>query len=354
MRDNPIARSFGGFCLALVVWVVSRSSLGPAGAASLALVLGTLGAVYLPDLVISRLSWAIPMMAGLVLLSIVLMFLAPGDPFASEKNASDAVKAQQKKNYGVVDNPIEFFGNYMGGVLTKGYLGPSISWQGRDVADLLLDALPVSMSLGLLALTIACAFGLLLGIRAGYRPNSFTDYSSMALALIGVSLPNFVIGAFLILVFSLWLGWLPVAGWGTFAHLILPAITLALPYAAYIARLARSGMLETMNEDYIRTARAKGLAESEVVMKHAFKQSMLPVVSFLGPGAANLMTGSFVVEILFGVPGMGQYFVKGAINRDYYVVLGTVFIYVSIVIFFNLLVDMAYTWLDPRVRKTAS
>lgn len=353
MREFSVGRLWGALCLALVAWVVGRGFGGvPAGVIA-AVVFGIVGYLRLPDLVISRVGWAVPMMAGLVWLSVALMWMAPGSPFTSEKASSPAIVAQLQKDFGTDQGATVFAAKYLYRVVAYGDLGPSMVWKGRTVGDLLRPALPVSMSLGFLALIMASAIGLLLGIRAGYKPNSLTDYSSMGLVLVGVSLPNFVIGAGLILVFSLGLGWFPVAGWGTFGHLVLPALTLALPYSAYIARLARGGTIETMGEDYIRTARAKGVAESEVVMKHAFKQSLLPVVSFMGPGAANLMTGSFVVEILFGIPGMGQYFVKGAINRDYTVVLGTVLIYVSIIIIFNLLVDMAYAWLDPRVRKSS-
>jgi oligopeptide transport system permease protein len=172
----------------------------------------------------------------------------------------------------------------------------------------------------------------------------------MALALVGISLPNFVIGALLMIVFALRLGWLPVAGWGSYGHLVMPAVTLALPYAAYIARLARGGTIEVMQQDFIRTARAKGLPERVVVVGHALRGALLPVVSFLGPAAAGIMTGSFVVETLFGVPGMGQWFVKGAINRDYSVVLGTALVYFGLITLFNLAVDLALAWLDPRVR----
>jgi oligopeptide transport system permease protein len=350
--EAPFVRALGGLFVALIVWVVARGQLPLGGAAAVALGLGALAALYMPDIVISRIVWTVPMVALLVQFSILLMFWAPGDPFASEKNSTPAVLELQREKFGVTDSPFKFCYAYLKNVIVDGYLGPSISWRGRSVTDLLMPALPVSMALGLLALTIAAALGLLLGLRAGVKPNSFTDYSSMGLALIGISLPNFVIGACLMLVLAIWTGWLPVAGWGSYQHLIMPAITLALPFAAYIARLARSGAVEVMKEDYIRTARAKGLSESEVVGKHAFKLSILPVVSFLGPGTASIMTGSFVVEILFGVPGMGQYFVKGAINRDYYVVLGTLLIYVFIVVTANLLVDLAYSWLDPRVRKT--
>jgi oligopeptide transport system permease protein len=269
------------------------------------------------------------------------------------------VLAEQRSQYGIPQKGFVggtvFFWKYVENLVLDGYLGPSIKSQGHSVMEVLLPALPVSLTLGLLSLTIACALGLTLGIRAGLRPNSVGDTSSMAFALVGVSLPSFVIGALLLLVFALGIpfGWLPVAGWGTYGHLVLPAIALALPYAAYIARLARAGTIDVMSEDFVRTARAKGLSERAVVWKHALKGAILPVVSFLGPAAAGILTGSFVVETLFGVPGIGRWFVNGALNRDYYVVLGTVFVECGIVIAFNLLVDMAYAWLDPRTRSHA-
>jgi oligopeptide transport system permease protein len=173
----------------------------------------------------------------------------------------------------------------------------------------------------------------------------------MGLAMVGISLPSFVIGAALMIVFSLRLGLLPVAGWGGYRHLLMPALTLALPYAAYIARLARSGTIEVMQQDFVRTARAKGLSERQIVLRHVLRGALMPVVSFLGPAAAGIMTGSFVVETLFGVPGVGQWFVKSAVNRDYSVVLGTALVYATLVTAFNLVVDLAYAWLDPRVRS---
>ena len=248
------------------------------------------------------------------------------------------------------DSALEFFGTYMKRLVTTGSMGKSVKVQGRTVNELLLPALPVSVSLGMLALILAIGIGLYLGVKAGLKPNSLADFTSMGIAMVGISLPNFVIGATLILIFALKLGWLPSAGWGKFHHLVLPAFTLALPYAAYIARLARSGTIDVMRQDFIRTARAKGLSEREIVLKHALKGAILPVVSFLGPAAAGIMTGSFVVEQLFHIPGMGRWFVNGAINRDFAVVLGTAIIYFTIITLFNLLVDFAYAWLDPRTR----
>jgi oligopeptide transport system permease protein len=356
-RGPPVLRILGGCALALVLWVVLRGSAGAGGAAVVAVLGGAAGAWFLPRFVLARVLWTVPLFLALIFVAVQLMFLAPGDPFASEKNATEAIRAQQLANYGIFDRTFvggaTFFVRYTEKLVLEGYLGPSIKWEGRSVADILMPALPVSITLGLLALTIAAALGLAIGLRAGLRPGSFADGASMAFATVGISLPSFVIGAALMIVFALKLGWLPVAGWGGFGHLILPAVTLALPYAAYIARLARSGTIDVMSQDFVRTARAKGLPESEVVLKHAFRGAVTPVVSFLGPAAAQIMTGSFVVETLFGVPGMGQYFIKGAINRDYYVVLGTMLLFSGLVILFNLFVDMAYAWLDPRVRGRA-
>jgi oligopeptide transport system permease protein len=278
------------------------------------------------------------------------MYLAPGNPFAAENAASPQVEAALRAQYGVPEDALAFFRIYMQRLIVDGSLGPSIKVQGRTVEALILPALPISLALGGLALTLAVLIGLVLGINAGLRPNSSADYGSMGLAMVGISLPNFVIGALLAIVFALKLELVPVAGWGSFRHLILPTITLALPYAAYVARLARSGTIEVMQQDFIRTARAKGLPEHRIVLAHALRGAIMPVVSYLGPAAAGILTGSFVVESLFGIPGMGQWFVKGAINRDYSVVLGTAIIYASLVTVFNLLVDLAYAWLDPRLR----
>ena len=303
--------------------------------------------------VLRRLAFLVPSLVLLVYVTTLLMYRAPGNPFAGERVTSPQIEAALRAQYGVPDDATAFFALYMERLLVDGTLGPSIKVQGRNVEDLLLPALPVSMSLGLLALWIACGAGVLLGLRAGLRPHSWVDHGSMALAMVGISLPNFVIGALLLIVFALHLRWLPVAGWGDFAHLWLPAITLALPYAAYIARLVRAGTLEAMQQDYVRTARAKGLPEREVVLRHAFRAAVAPAVAFLGPAAAGIMTGSFVVEVLFGIPGMGQWFVKGAINRDYSVVLGTAIIYFTLITLFNFAVDLAQAWLDPRVRDAA-
>lgn len=346
------ARIVAPILLAGLLFVGGRAAWGTAVGGSLAIVGSALAFRFAPLRVLRRIAFLVPSLVLLIFTTTLLMYRAPGNPFAAEKVASPEVEAALRAHYGVPANATEFFMIYMRRLLFEGTLGPSIKVSGRSVEALIGPALPVSIALGLLALVFACAIGLTLGVRAGLRPNSAADYSSMALALLGISLPNFVIGALLIILFSLGLGWLPVAGWGSYQHLLMPAFTLALPYAAYIARLARGGTIEVMQQDFIRTARAKGLPHKIIVLKHALKGALLPVVSFLGPAAAGIMTGSFVVETLFGVPGMGQWFVKGAVNRDYSVVLGTAIVYTTLVTCFNLVVDLAYAWLDPRVRGT--
>jgi oligopeptide transport system permease protein len=319
--------------------------------ALLAAAAAALAARFAPLRVLRRATWLLPSLVLLVFVTTGLMYLAPGSPFANERVAAPQVEAALRAQYGVPASASDFFGVYMARLLLEGSLGPSLKVQGRSVGELLAPALPVSVGLGLLALALAVLAGLALGVTAALRPRSALDRATMGAALLGISLPNFVIGAGLVVVFSLRLGWLPVAGFGSPLHLVLPAVTLAAPYAAYVARLARAGMLEVLQQDFVRTARAKGLSEPEVILGHALRGALLPVVSFLAPAAAGILTGSFVVETLFGIPGMGQWFVKGAINRDYSVVLGTALFYASLVAVLNLLADLLYGWLDPRVRE---
>jgi oligopeptide transport system permease protein len=350
----PLAvRGVGAAFLALLALGVLRPALGLPTAACVALPAAWAAWRWAPNMVLRRVSFAMPSLVFLIFATTLFMYLAPGNPFAEERMATPQVEAALRAHYGVPEDAFAFFRVYMRRLIVDGSLGPSIKVQGRMVEALILPALPVSLSLGALALTLAVAIGLALGVNAGLRPNSRADYASMGLAMAGISLPNFVIGALLSILFALKLGVLPVAGWGGFRHLILPTFTLALPYAAYVARLARSGTIEVMQQDFIRTARAKGMPEHRIVLGHALKGAILPVVSFLGPAAAGILTGSFVVESLFGIPGMGQWFVKGAINRDYSVVLGTAIIYASLVTVFNLVVDLAYAWLDPRLRGSS-
>lgn len=343
-------RGVAGLWIAVALFVATRAAFGASPAAAIAVLGATAAALRLPERLLRRIAFALPSLVLLTFVTTLLMYMAPGNPFANERAAPPEVEEALRAQYGVPESPTAFFAIYVQRLALEGTLGPAIKVQGRAVEDLLLPALPVSLSLGLLALLLAVAMGVVLGVRAGLRPGSAEDVSSMGLALLGISLPNFVIGALLIIVFSLQLGWLPVAGWGGYPHLALPVVTLALPYAAVVARLARGGTIEVMQQDFIRTARAKGLPERIVVVKHALRGAILPVISYLGPAAAGIMTGSFVVETLFGIPGMGQWFVKGAINRDYSVVLGTALVYFSMITVFNLLVDLAIAWVDPRVR----
>jgi oligopeptide transport system permease protein len=339
--------TFGG----IVAFALARATIGTPCGVALGVAAGLVLFRFAPGAVLRRVTFLLPSLLLLVFVTTLLMYHAPGSPFAGEKAASPQVEAALRAHFGIPKSAVEFFGIYVRRLVVDGSLGPSVKVQGRTVEALLRPALPVSISLGLLALVIAAALGLVLGIRAGLAPNSVADYASTGLSAIGLALPSFVIGAVFIVVFSLKLGWLPVAGWGDLRHIVLPAVTLALPHAAYIARLARGGTIEVMSQDFIRTARAKGVPELAVVLRHALKGAILPVVSYLGPAAAGIMTGSFVVETLFGIPGMGQWFVRGAINRDYSVVLGTALVYAALVTAFNLVVDLAYAWLDPRVRS---
>ncbi len=340
----------GPLCLFLLSLLLLRLRFDWPGAISFAGLIAFAGYRFAGLSVLRRITFIVPSLILLVFVTTLLMYSAPGNPFAQERAQSAQVQEALRQQYGVPESALEFFQIYMRRLVIDGTLGPSIKVKGRMVEDLIAPALPVSISLGLTALALALGLGLFLGIRAGLRPNSLSDHASMTVAMAGISLPNFVIGAGLMMLLSLKLRILPVAGWGSPGHLVMPAVTLALPYAAYIARLARNATLDVMHQDFIRTARAKGLPERTVVFKHALGGILLPVVSFLGPAAAGILTGSFVVETLFGIPGMGQWFVKGAINRDYSVVLGSAVLYSGLITAFNLAVDLIYSWLDPRVR----
>ncbi len=228
-------------------------------------------------------------------------------------------------------------------------LGPSLQYRDQRVNEIIASSLPVSMTLGAAAIAIALLIGVGAGIVGAVRPNSFADHSTLVLALAGISLPTFVIGATLLLLFPVLLGWGRIPSFGRPVDLILPAFTLSLPFAAYIARLTRMGMIEQLNADYIRTARAKGVSEPGVLFRHALKNAFLPVLSYLGPAAAYAMTGSFVVERVFAIPGMGQHFVNAVQNKDLFLIIGVVLIYAAMLIFFNLIVDVLYRWIDPRI-----
>lgn len=284
----------------------------------------------------------------------------PGNPFMqAERNVNADVQRAVMARYKADDN-WAFYWGYLADLFqplkaARGEgplidLGPS--WQYRDWTcnQIIAAALPVSVGLGLTAMFLATVLGVPIGVISAVRRHSWFDYGSLGLALVGVSLPTFVTGTALLVLFAVTLGWLPVGGWGKLSQLWLPAVTLSLPYMAYIARLTRLGMLDVLGSDYVRTARAKGLSERAVVWKHALKNAALPVVSFLGPASASALTGSFVVEHIFNVPGLGQHFVASVLNRDRGMILATVLVYSAVIVAFNLLVDLTYSVVDPRIQ----
>ncbi|MCB9683290.1 MAG: ABC transporter permease [Alphaproteobacteria bacterium] len=294
-----------------------------------------------------RLLSVIPLVLLLALITFALLQLAPGGPFDAERNFPPEIQRQLEARF-QLDQPWWVqFGGYVSGLL-DGTL-PSMKRPGLTVGELIATSFPVSLLLGSLAMAFALVLGIGSGLVSALRQNSPWDWLSMGVALIGISVPSFVLGPLLILVFALWLGWVPPARWDGPSTWILPSITLGLAYAAYIARLTRAGMLEVVRADYVRTARAKGLSESVVVARHALRGAMAPVVTFLGPATARIITGTVVIEQIFQVPGLGYYFVQSALDRDYSMVLGVVCFYSVILMVANLLVDVAYTWLDPRV-----
>ncbi len=302
------------------------------------------------SLIARRLLQSIPTLWLVATATFLLLRLAPGGPFDDEKPIPPEIKAQIEAHYGL-DLPLyqqyfQFFGN-----LLNGDLGPSYKYPGWDVQEIIIQAFPVSLELGCWALLISLALGIPIGTLAALKHNKPAETNLMAVAMIGICLPSFVIGPILLMTFSLQLGWFNPLGWSYAGDRVLPAITLGLLYAAYIARLARSGMLDVMRNDYIRTARAKGLKERTVVIRHALRTALYPVVAYMGPAAAGLISGSFVVETIFFIPGMGPFFVNAALNRDYTMVMGTVLFYATLIILFNLLVDIVQMWMNPRTRN---
>ncbi|MES2572653.1 MAG: ABC transporter permease [Verrucomicrobiota bacterium] len=284
-----------------------------------------------------------------ITLTFFLTRLAPGSPFSREQKVPEFIEKQLLEHYKLSGSLWEQYTAYLGDLL-HGNLRVSFKYRDRSVNELIGDGLPVSAVLGVTAFTLATTLGVWLGSMAALRQHTPIDAISMLGALALISVPTFVTGPILVLVFGLWLRWLPVGGWSSWQSLVLPALTLAGPYIAYIARLMRSSMMEVLSQDFIRTARAKGLADSRVVARHALKVAILPIISFLGPLAANLLTGSIVVETIFNIPGMGGYFVNAILNRDIFLLCGVVIVYCTILVGLNLLVDVAYTALDRRIK----
>lgn len=298
-----------------------------------------------------RLLQAIPTLFVIVTAAFFVMRIAPGGPFDQEQTIPPEIAANLEAAYGL-DQPIAVqYGRYLSGLL-HGDLGPSFKYKDYRVTELIARGLPVTLTLGALALLLAIACGVPLGMLAALRQNGPLDHAVMGVALVGIAVPNFVVAPVLALLFGVKLGWLPVAGWeGANARfMILPVVTLALPFVAYVARLTRGSLLEVLQAPYMRAARAKGLAQGVLLRRHALKPTLMPVISFLGPAAAALLTGSLVVEQVFGLPGVGRYFVQGAINRDYTLVMGMVVFYAALILLLNLAVDLLYGALDPRIR----
>lgn len=300
--------------------------------------------------IIKRLAALVPTLLLVVTLVFFLVRLAPGGPFDAEKAVPPEALAALEAKYHLGDPLLVQYRDFVADLLLRGDLGPCFKYPGRTVNELIAVSLPVSMQLGTLAMLFALAFGIPLGIIGATRQNSWADTAAMSAAMIGISIPRFVLAPLLVLVFSLELYWLPVARWETWRHMVLPVFCAGLPTAAYVARLTRGGMLEVIRSDFIRTARAKGLSERTIIMRHALKGGLLPVVSFLGPGFSGLLVGSLVIERIFNIPGMGRYFVEAAINRDYNIVMGVTLVYGTLLMVLNALVDVAYAWLDPRVK----
>ena len=283
-----------------------------------------------------------------ITITFFLVRLMPGGPFDRERKLPEHIEKQLLAKY-KLDGPLpEQYINYLGDLL-RGDLRLSTKYRSRSVNEILADSLPVSGLLGGIAFCIAAIGGVLLGSLAAAKQHTWIDRNAMLAALFAISLPPFVIGPLLVLVFAIYIPLFPVGGWGTLQSLVLPSITLAAPYMAYIARLTRASMLEVLTQDYIRTARAKGLSESAVIYKHALRVAILPVVSFLGPLAANLLTGSIVVESIFSIPGAGGFFVNSVLNRDGFLLAGVVIVYCTLLVLFNLVVDVLYGFLDRRI-----
>ena len=294
----------------------------------------------------------IPTLFLIVTFSFFIMKVAPGGPFSAERNPPPEVLANINKVYHL-DEPLpKQYVRYLGNML-RGDLGPSFRYKDYTVNDLIGNTMPNSLILGITALCSALVFGLLVGLVSAVKRNSIADYASMSIAVIGISIPLFVVGPLLMLLFAVKLKWLPTSGWITgrqgLKTLIMPALALSLPYFAYIARLSRASVLEVLRSDYIRTAYAKGLSYPVVLFKHALKGAMLPVISYLGPAFAGIITGSVVIEKIFLVPGLGTFFVQSALNRDYTLIMGTVVMYSIILILMNFVVDILYAVIDPRI-----
>ena len=301
--------------------------------------------------IISRLLQAVPTLWVIATITFFMTRFAPGGPFDAERSIPEEIKVKLQSHFGL-DQPL--FKQYLIYLknLLQGDLGPSFKYPEWDVSELIITAFPVSLTLGLFSLIIALIIGIPAGMVAALKRNSWMDHLPMSLSMAGICLPTFVLGPLLIYGLSTQLNIFPPLGWYGPSDWILPSLTLGLFYAAYIARLTRAGMLETLQLDYVRTARAKGASSWRILTKHASRGGLLPVITFLGPAFAGLISGSFVIESIFFIPGLGKFFVTAAFNRDYTMVLGTVLFYATLIILLNLMVDLLQAWIDPKSRQT--
>ncbi|HEU4760291.1 MAG TPA: ABC transporter permease [Dehalococcoidia bacterium] len=299
--------------------------------------------------VVRRILWLIPVLIIVAAITFTLMHQVPGGPWSREKKLPPDAQLNLERKYGL-DKPLwRQFGQYLVN-LAQGDLGVSYRQLNRPVRDILWEKIPVTATLGLLALAVAVVLGGTFGLLAALRQNTLIDYASVTFATFGASVPSFVLGMLLLITFSAYLHWLPTSGWGTWRQAIMPVTALSVLPTAYIARVTRASMLEVLQQDYIRTARAKGLRENVVVIRHLVRNGLIPVLTVIGPVAAALVTGSFVIEYLFAIPGVGRFFVTSISARDYGMIMGTTLFYTTIVVFANLIVDLLYAVVDPRIR----
>jgi len=300
-----------------------------------------------------RIAGSLPTLFIIITIAFFMIRLAPGGPFDSERPIPAEIAANLDRVYHLNDPLLVQYGHYLLNVL-KGDFGPSFKYQDYSVTELIQQGFPVSLQLGVAAIALSLLMGMILGSLAALKQNSFIDYLVMTLAMTGIAIPNFVIAPILALVFGVLLGWLPAGGWGSWQHMILPIIALSLPQVATVARMTRASLIETMHTPYLRTARSKGLPMRLLLFRHALKPTLLPILSWLGPATAAIITGSVVVEQIFGLPGIGRYFVNGALNRDYTLVMGVIIFYGVLIILMNLVVDLLYAYFDPRIRYDES
>ena len=302
------------------------------------------------SLILKRLGTAIPVLLAVITLTFFMVHSAPGGPFDEEKAVSPEVLIKLNERYNLNEPLWKQYFDYLSNVI-QGDFGPSFRYPSRSVTELISIGLPITFELALYAILFALMLGIVAGVISSLRPNTAYDYIPMTAAMAGICIPSIILGPSLTLVFGIWFEWLPVTGWGDMpGDKILPVITLGTAYAAYCARLTRGGMLEVLNQDFIFTARAKGLSEFRVVIIHALRGGLIPVIAFLGPAMAGLLAGSFVVETIFGIPGLGRFYVEAAFNRDYTMILGTSIFFSCLIIFFNLLSDLVAASLNPRLR----